>query len=79
MDKRLNLFWNELKSQYEKRNKFEFIFKIEYWGILWMPWLIYIDDETLEFSANDINENDLQLLIKMDKLNSWKNFHQLTI
>ncbi|WP_140508899.1 hypothetical protein [Flavobacterium pectinovorum] len=53
-----------LLTQCEKHNTFEFLFKIEYWGILWMPWFIYIADESLKFSANDISENDLKRLIK---------------
>jgi len=64
MDKRLSLFWNELLAQCEKHNSFEFIFKIEYWGILWTPWFIYVNDESLKFSANDLNFNDIEILIK---------------
>lgn len=65
MDERLQLFWTELISQCEQHKKFEFIFKIEYWGILWTPWFIYIDDTSLKFSVNDISESDLQRLIDL--------------
>ncbi len=64
MDKRLTIFWNELLAQCESHNSVEFIFKIEYWGILWTPWFIYVNDESLKFSANDINEHDIDILIK---------------
>lgn len=64
MDKRLTVFWNELQSQCDRHNSVEFIFKIEYWGILWTPWFIYVNEEVLRFSANDINENDIEILIK---------------
>lgn len=63
MDKRLQLFWDELLEQCEMNEKFEFIFKVEYWGILWMPWFIYLDDKSLKFTANDISEDDLNALI----------------
>lgn len=64
MDKRLNLFWHELLTQCKKHDKYEFLFKIEYWGILWMPWFIYIADESLKFSTNEISDDDLKILIK---------------
>ncbi|MBN9299970.1 MAG: hypothetical protein J0I41_23410 [Filimonas sp.] len=65
MDKRLELFWNELLAECELNKNFEFIFKIEYWGILWMPWFIYLDDRSLSFSVNDISEDDLNTLISL--------------
>jgi hypothetical protein len=64
MDERLNKFWNELIEHCEMNKNFEFIFKVEYWGILWMPWFIYLDDKSLKFSANDISEEDLNELIR---------------
>lgn len=66
MDKRLKLFWDELLEQCEMNKNFEFIFKVEYWGILWTPWFIYLDDKSLNFSANDISEDDLKTLINLN-------------
>ena len=66
MDKRLKLFWDELLEQCEMNKNFEFIFKVEYWGILWMPWFIYLNDKSLNFTANDISENDLMALINLN-------------
>ena len=65
MDKRLELFWEELLEHCKMNKNFEFIFKVEYWGILWMPWFIYLDDKSLKFSANDISEDDLDALINL--------------
>lgn len=66
MDNRLRLFWNELLDQCEINKTYEFIFKVEYWGILWTPWFIYIDEKSLEFSANDITEEDIKTLINLN-------------
>ncbi|MBC9811732.1 hypothetical protein H9Y05_04505 [Crocinitomicaceae bacterium CZZ-1] len=65
MDKRLQLFWDELITQCEQRNTFEFLFKIESWGILWTPWFIYANDASLQFTANDISESDLKRLVDL--------------
>lgn len=65
MNERLTLFWNELIEQCEQHKKLEFVFKIEYWGILWTPWFICIDDTSLTFSANDISESDLKRLVDL--------------
>lgn len=66
MDERLKIFWCELLDQCEKNNNYEFVFKVEYWGILWIPWFIYLDDKLLKFSANDISEDDLNRLISFN-------------
>ena len=66
MDKRLKLFWSELVEQCEMNQNFVFIFQVEYWSHVWMPWDIYLDDKLykpLKFSANDISEDDLQTLV----------------
>lgn len=66
MNERIQIFWKELLEQCEINKRYEFIFKVEYWGILWMPWFIYVDNKSLEFSFNDISENDLNELIKLN-------------
>jgi len=63
MDKRLKTFWNELLEHCKKHNKYEFIYTVEYWGILWTPWFIYINNESLKFSLNDLSRTDLNWLI----------------
>ncbi len=63
MDERLKLFWDELLAQCETNKSYEFIFKVEYWGILWMPWFIYSGGKSLKFSINNISEDDLKALI----------------
>lgn len=60
IDDRLNRIWSELLKHCKTHNQFEFIFKIEDWGHLWMPWFIYIDDQSLNFSVNDISSEDLR-------------------
>ncbi len=63
MDERLTTFWNELLTHCKKLNKFDFVFKVEYWGILWMPWFIYIDDKSLEFSVRSVSSEDMKWLV----------------
>ncbi|MEN2402475.1 hypothetical protein GKZ90_0021980 [Flavobacterium sp. MC2016-06] len=66
LDERLNLFWLELNKQATELNSNEFEFYWEIWGVMWMPWFIEINGMSLHFTANDISNEDLELLIKMD-------------
>ncbi len=68
MNERLTLFWNELITQCEQHKQFEFVFKIEYWGILWTPWFISINDTSLTFSSTDISESDLKQLVDLEMI-----------
>jgi hypothetical protein len=66
MDKRLETFWSELLSHCNRLNDYNFTFEIEYYGILWMPWFIYIKGEWRNFSVNDISNDDLKILIELN-------------
>lgn len=68
MNERLTLFWNELITQCEQYKQFEFVFKIEYWGILWTPWFISINDTSLTFSSTDISESNLKQLVDLEMI-----------
>jgi hypothetical protein len=66
LEERLNLFWFELKKQAIELNSNEFEFYWEIWGVMWMPWFLEINGKSLNFTANDISNEDLELLIKME-------------
>jgi hypothetical protein len=72
MDKRLKTFWSELLTHCNRLNDYNFTLEVEYWGILWMPWFIYIKGESLKFSANDISNDDLNKLIEFNTLKKLK-------
>jgi len=62
LDERLNVFWLELNQQATELNSSEFEYSWEYWGYLWYPWFIEIDGKSLNFTANDISSEDLEML-----------------
>lgn len=64
LEERLKLFLFELKKQANALNSDEFEFYWEIWGVWWMPWFIEIDGKSLTFTANNICNEDLELLIK---------------
>lgn len=68
MDERLTRFWKELLAHCKEHNQFEFVYAVEYWGYLWMPWFIYLDNRSLKFSLNDLSDNDLKWLVDNDYL-----------
>ncbi|MBW1656486.1 hypothetical protein [Flavobacterium quisquiliarum] len=65
---RINLLWFELEKQCAEFNSNEFEYSWEMWGVMWMPWFIMIDHKLLNFSANDISSNDLEILVKQGKI-----------
>lgn len=64
MDDRLALFLSELKERCAENNSNEFEYFWEMWGVLWMPWFIEVNGESMYFSSNDISQNDLDQLCK---------------
>ncbi len=64
MDDRLELFLSELKETCAENNSNEFEYFWEMWGVLWMPWFIEVNGESMYFSSNDISQNDLDQLCK---------------
>ncbi|EZH75361.1 hypothetical protein ATO12_00875 [Aquimarina atlantica] len=64
MDDRLELFLSELKERCSENNSNEFEYFWEMWGVLWMPWFIEINGESMYFTTNDISQNDLDQLHK---------------
>ena len=72
MTERLNLIWFELEKQCAELNSDEFEYFWEMWGVMWMPWFIMIDRNSLNFSANDISSEDLEILVKEGKIEKIK-------
>lgn len=68
LTERINLLWLELEKQCTELNSYEFEYFWEMWGVMWMPWFIMIDRNSLNFSANDISSDDLEILVKQGKL-----------
>lgn len=68
LTERINLFWFELEKQCSELNTYEFEFYWEIWGVWWMPWFIEVDKKSLNFSANDISNNDLNILVEKGKI-----------
>ena len=68
LTERINLLWLELEKQCAELNSDEFEYFYEIWGVMWMTWFIMIDRNFLNFSANDISSDDLEILVKQGKL-----------
>ena len=49
----------ELTNLCNKKETYEFEFSVEMWGIMWMPWFLYINKEVVEISLTDIENSDL--------------------
>lgn len=79
LDERLNIFWLELKKQAATLESNEFEFYREIWGVLWMPWFIEIEGTSLNFTINDLCNDDLEFLLKMDFIELIKVYDEIEI
>lgn len=61
-------FIKELHEHCNRLGKYEFEFSVEMWGIIWMPWYVYIGRERVGFSVDDIQGSDLQALVDSQEL-----------
>ncbi|WP_074406478.1 hypothetical protein [Aquimarina megaterium] len=76
MDDRLELFLSELKERCSENNSSEFEYFWEMWGVLWIPWFIEVNGESMYFTANDISQNDLDRLCKDGFIELLKVYNQ---
>ena len=65
LDGRLQLFLSELQQQCRQYGSAEFTFEREYWDPFWQPWFIYVQEHALQFTAVDIAEKDLAILVEL--------------
>ncbi|WP_024771912.1 hypothetical protein [Aquimarina macrocephali] len=62
MDERLNSIISEIREKCKKANCTEFEYYWEYYGLLWYPWSLEINDRSESFTCNDISYRDLEEL-----------------
>lgn len=77
MTERMNVFWMELVKQCNEHNYYEFEYYWEMWGAWWMSWFIEVNSKSLIFSADDISNKDLNLLVENGKIEIVKIYNEL--
>ncbi|WP_433829047.1 hypothetical protein [Flavobacterium anhuiense] len=68
LTERINLLWSELEKQCAALNSDEFEYSWEMWGVMWTPWFIMVGDKSINFSANNLESADFDILVKQGKL-----------
>jgi hypothetical protein len=64
----------ELGNYCIEKQTYEFDFSIEMWGVLWMPWFVYINNENVKISVNNIENSDLTELTNLGLIEKVKEF-----
>jgi hypothetical protein len=67
---------NALIDECLQRRVFSFDFSVEMWGVMWMPWNIYIGDEPCraDIPLSHIDSADLDALVKQGMILKVKEF-----
>lgn len=66
----------ELRNLCEEKKTDEFEFSVEIWGVMWMPWTIYIKNEIAKISIQIIEKSDFLELIKHGEIEKVKQFEE---
>lgn len=74
MTENARTFIKELHEHCNRLGKYKFDFSVEMWGVMWTPWYVYIDRESVRFSINEIQSADLQALVDSQELKLIKEF-----
>ena len=72
MSKRTDIIFTEIKSKLIQLNCSEFEYYWEIWGVMWHPWFIEINGKSENFSFNDLTQEDLNQLVKENKIETIK-------
>ncbi len=72
MSKRTDIIFSEIKSKLVELNCNEFEYYWEIWGVMWYPWFIEINGKSENFSFNDLTQEDLNQLVKENKIENIK-------